>query len=163
MRFYLEPDMLTGKTDEIGVQAIGRWGDNIFVIDAETQDEAREKLLDLMEKRAWQGQVRPATEDEAKEFEEAQDEAKNGTSGLQLGTRNSPKGSEMSKQLKRRTKIAKQPSKVAVLADLLRVTEEAGTMEISRDYFRANSRFRDKWNMLLALIQGVHRCWHGGR
>jgi hypothetical protein len=33
------------------------------------------------------------------------------------------------------------------LADLLRVTEQAGTMEISRDYFRANSRFRDKWNM----------------
>lgn len=41
---------------------------------------------------------------------------------------------------------SKQPSKVAVLAELLRVTEEAGTMEISRDYFRANSRFRDKWN-----------------
>ena len=42
---------------------------------------------------------------------------------------------------------SKQPSKVSVLADLLRVTEQAGTMEISRDYFRANSRFRDKWNM----------------
>ncbi len=41
---------------------------------------------------------------------------------------------------------SKQPSKVSVLADLLRVTEQAGTMEISRDYFRANSRFRDKWN-----------------
>jgi hypothetical protein len=42
---------------------------------------------------------------------------------------------------------SKQPSKVAVLAELLRVTEEAGTMEISRDYFRANGRFKDKWNM----------------
>ena len=42
---------------------------------------------------------------------------------------------------------SKQPSKVSVLADLLRVTEQAGTMEISRDYFRANSRFKDKWNM----------------
>jgi hypothetical protein len=42
---------------------------------------------------------------------------------------------------------SKRPSKVSVLADLLRVTEQAGTMEISRDYFRANSRFRDKWNM----------------
>jgi hypothetical protein len=42
---------------------------------------------------------------------------------------------------------SKQPSKVAVLAELLRVTDEAGTMNVSRDYFRANSRFRDKWNM----------------
>jgi hypothetical protein len=48
----------------------------------------------------------------------------------------------MSKQVK-----SSKPSKVAILADLLRVTEQAGTMEISRDYFRANSRFRDKWNM----------------
>lgn len=58
----------------------------------------------------------------------------------------------MSKQPNRRrskklTQSSKQPSKVSVLADLLRVTEQAGTMEISRDYFRANSRFRDKWNM----------------
>ena len=39
---------------------------------------------------------------------------------------------------------------MSVLADLLlEVTQgnKAGTMEISRDYFRANSRFRDKWNM----------------
>ena len=42
---------------------------------------------------------------------------------------------------------SKRPSKVSVLADLLRVSEQAGTMEISRDYFRANSRFRDKWNI----------------
>ncbi len=57
----------------------------------------------------------------------------------------------MSKQPKhRRSKIvqsSKQSSKVTILADLLRVTEQAGTMQISRDYFRANSRFRDKWNM----------------
>ena len=57
----------------------------------------------------------------------------------------------MSKQVKRRpseiVQSSKRPSKVSVLADLLRVTEQAGTMEISRDYFRANSRFRDKWNM----------------
>lgn len=57
----------------------------------------------------------------------------------------------MSKLLKpRRSKIvqsSKRPSKVSVLADLLRVTEQAGTMEISRDYFRANSRFRDQWSM----------------
>lgn len=49
--------------------------------------------------------------------------------------------------MSKRVKSPKRPSKVSVLADLLRVTEQAGTMEISRDYFRANSRFRDKWNM----------------
>lgn len=57
----------------------------------------------------------------------------------------------MSKQVKRRrseiVQSSKRPSKVSVLADLLRVTEQAGTMQISRDFFRANSRFRDKWNM----------------
>lgn len=61
----------------------------------------------------------------------------------------------MSKQVKGRrphnaqaqSSRSKQPSKVSVLAELLRVTEQAGTMQISRDYFRANSRFRDKWNM----------------
>jgi len=57
----------------------------------------------------------------------------------------------MSKQRNRRrseiVQSSKLPSKVSVLADLLRVTEQARTMEISRDYFRANSRFRDKWNM----------------
>lgn len=74
MKFYLEPDMLTG-TDEISIQAIGT-GDNRFVIEAETQDEVREKLLDWLEKRVWQGEVRPATEEEAKEFEYWQDDAK---------------------------------------------------------------------------------------
>jgi hypothetical protein len=57
----------------------------------------------------------------------------------------------MSKKLNRRrseiVQSSKQPSKIAVLAELLRVTEQAGTMNVSRDYFRANSRFRDKWNM----------------
>jgi hypothetical protein len=74
-RFYLEPDMLTGKTDVMSVQAIGRWGDNIFVVEAETEDEAQEKLRDLLEKRVYEGEVRPATEDEAKEFEVFQREA----------------------------------------------------------------------------------------
>jgi hypothetical protein len=41
---------------------------------------------------------------------------------------------------------SKQPSKVAVLAELLRVTEQAGTMNVSRDYFRANSTIGDGWN-----------------
>jgi hypothetical protein len=41
---------------------------------------------------------------------------------------------------------SKLPSKAAALAELLRVTEEAGTMNISRDYFRANSTIGDGWN-----------------
>ena len=57
----------------------------------------------------------------------------------------------MSKQLNRRrseiVQSSKRPSKVSVLAELIRVAGDAGTMEISRDYFRANSRCRDKWNM----------------
>lgn len=56
----------------------------------------------------------------------------------------------MSKQLKRRrseiVQSSKQPSKVAVLAELLRVTDEAGTMNVSRDYFRANCTIGDGWN-----------------
>jgi hypothetical protein len=75
MRFHFEAMPLTGMTDVMSVQAIGMSGDNRFVIEAETEDEAREKLLDLLEKRVWQGEVRPATEDEAKEFEERQYEA----------------------------------------------------------------------------------------
>lgn len=39
-----------------------------------------------------------------------------------------------------------RPSKATVLAELLRVTEKAGTMNVSRDYFRANSTIRDGWN-----------------
>lgn len=60
MRFYLEPLALSGLTDVISVQNIGRYGDNIFVIEAETEDEAMQKLLDLLEKRVWAGEVRPA-------------------------------------------------------------------------------------------------------
>ena len=56
----------------------------------------------------------------------------------------------MSKQPKRRrseiVQSPKRPSKVAALAELLRVTEEAGTMNVSRDYFRANSTIGDGWN-----------------
>jgi hypothetical protein len=55
------------------------------------------------------------------------------------------------KQLNRRrleiVQSPMRPSKVSVLAELLRLTEHAGTVKISRDYFRANSKFRDKWSM----------------
>jgi hypothetical protein len=56
----------------------------------------------------------------------------------------------MSKQVKRRrseiVQSSKRPSKVAVLAELLLLAEQAGTMEISRDYFRANSTMGDGWS-----------------
>ena len=55
----------------------------------------------------------------------------------------------MSKQRnRRRSEIVQRskPSKVTALAELLRVTDEAGTMNVSRDYFRANSTIRDGWN-----------------
>lgn len=50
--------------------------------------------------------------------------------------------------MKKRSKQVppKQPSKVTALAELLRVTEQAGTMNVSRDYFRANSTIGDGWN-----------------
>lgn len=76
MKFHFETMPLSGMTDVISIQAIGMTGDNRFVIEAETEAEATQKLLDLLEKRVWEGWVRPATEDEAKEFEEEQDEAK---------------------------------------------------------------------------------------
>jgi hypothetical protein len=85
MRFHFDTMPLSGMTDVISIQAIGMTGDNHFVIEAETEDEATQKLLDLLEKRVLQGWVRPATEDEAKEFEECQDEAyKNGKFAAEL-------------------------------------------------------------------------------
>ena len=33
MRFYFEPEPLTGMTDVISVQSVGVWGDNYFVIE----------------------------------------------------------------------------------------------------------------------------------
>ncbi len=76
MRFHFDTMPLSGMTDVISIQAIGMTGDNHFVIEAETEDEATQKLLDLLEMRVLQGWVRPATEDEAEEFELEQKEAK---------------------------------------------------------------------------------------
>ena len=78
MRFYFEPEPFTGLTDAMSVQSVGVWGDNFFVVEAETENEAREKLLDLLEKRVWDGEVRPATEDESKEFEKWQEKESHG-------------------------------------------------------------------------------------
>ena len=60
----------------------------------------------------------------------------------------------MSKQVKGRrphnaqaqSSRSKQPSKVTALKELLRITEVAGTMNVSRDYFRANSPIGDGWS-----------------
>ena len=76
MRFYFEPMPFTGMRDSMSVQSIGVWGDNFFVVEAETEDEARQKLLDMLEERVWDGQVRLATEDESKEFDKSLDDAK---------------------------------------------------------------------------------------
>jgi hypothetical protein len=75
MRFYFEPEPFTGMTDMMSVQSVGMWGDNYFVIEAESEAEATAKLLNLLEKRVLDGRVRPATEDESKEFEEEQYQA----------------------------------------------------------------------------------------
>ena len=52
----------------------------------------------------------------------------------------------MGKQSKRPSKADIREAKVTALAELLRVTEKAGTMNVSRDYFRANSTIGDGWN-----------------
>lgn len=77
MRFYVEPDFLSGKTDVLSVQAIeDEWVTKRFVVEAESEEEARDELIALLIKRVYEGQVRVATEDEAKDFEVSQDEAK---------------------------------------------------------------------------------------
>lgn len=72
MRFYFEPEPFTGMTDMMSVQSVGQWGDNFFIVEAETEEEATAKLLYLLEKRVLDGSVRLATEEESKEFEEFQ-------------------------------------------------------------------------------------------
>ena len=72
MRFFFEPEPFAGMSDVMAVQAVGLWGDNTFVVEAETEDEVAEKLLDLLGKRVHEGRIRPATEEEAKEFEKRQ-------------------------------------------------------------------------------------------
>jgi len=72
MRFYFEPEPFNGMTDMMSVQSVGQWGDNFFIVEAESEEEATQKLLDMLEKRVLTGLVRLATEEESKEFEEAQ-------------------------------------------------------------------------------------------
>jgi hypothetical protein len=72
-RFFIEVPPLTGRGDVMDVQFIGRvLGDGDYVVEAETEKEATEKLLDLLATRVGEGQVRLASGDEAEAFEERQ-------------------------------------------------------------------------------------------
>ncbi|MGA8407559.1 MAG: hypothetical protein WB680_10315 [Candidatus Acidiferrales bacterium] len=76
MKFFIEVPPLTGMSDVMDVQAIGQLEDGIFVVEAETADEATEKLLDLLSMRVNNAQFRrPATEDESDEFAKKQCES----------------------------------------------------------------------------------------
>jgi hypothetical protein len=69
MKFFIETGPLTGNADVMDVVFIGHvWCDSTFVVEAETEDEAAEKLLDLLTKRVCEGQIRPATNEEAEAF-----------------------------------------------------------------------------------------------
>lgn len=72
MRFHIEPEPFSGMTDYMSVQSVGQWGDNYFTVEADSEEEAVQKLLDMLEKRVLTGSVRVATEEESEEFEEAQ-------------------------------------------------------------------------------------------
>lgn len=72
MRFHIEPEPFSGMTDYMSVQSVGQWGDNYFTVEADSEEEAVQKLLDMLEKRVLTGSVRMATEEESEEFEEAQ-------------------------------------------------------------------------------------------
>lgn len=72
MRFYFRPEPFSGMTDYMSVQSVGQWGDNFFIVEAESEEEAVQKLLDMLKKRVLTGSVRLATEEESEEFEEAQ-------------------------------------------------------------------------------------------
>lgn len=76
MKFSIEVPPLTGMTDLAGVQFIGMFlGDGDYVVEAETEEEAKEKLLDLLTKRVESVEFRQATEEEAKEFAKRQRES----------------------------------------------------------------------------------------
>jgi len=76
MKFFIEVPPLTGMADVMAVQFIGQFlGDGGHVIEAETGEKAKEKLLDLFTKRVDSVEVRPATDDEVEEFDKQQREA----------------------------------------------------------------------------------------
>lgn len=58
-------------------------------------------------------------------------------------------------------KKSKQPSKVAVLAELNRVAEKAGIEygEVTRDFFRTNGRVGDKWNLHWPSFKAFVAAW----
>lgn len=54
----------------------------------------------------------------------------------------------------------KQPSEATAIAELWRVTEKAGTAQVSRDYFRANSRIGDGWNVHWPTFKTFLQAFH---
>jgi len=58
-------------------------------------------------------------------------------------------------------KSKQPPSKVTVLAELNRVAEKAGIAyaEVTRDFFRANGRVGDKWNLYWPSFKAFVAAW----
>jgi hypothetical protein len=58
-------------------------------------------------------------------------------------------------------KSKQPPSKVTVLAELTRVAEKAGIgyAEVTRDFFRANGRVGDKWNLYWPSFKAFVAAW----
>ncbi len=75
MKFFIEVPPLTGMADVMDVQAIGQLEDGIFVVEAEAEERATEKLLALLVMRVENALRRPATEDEADAYAEKQCES----------------------------------------------------------------------------------------
>jgi len=141
MRFYFEPEPFTGMTDVISVQSVGVWGDNYFVIEAESEAEATAKLLNLLEKRVLDGRIRLATEDESKEFEVSQDEAKKSAESAArwIHELNGSKGSgneESNGKLSSGTEDQ-------LIEDLQRVHKLRPNAEPDIDFYRAHGKYAD--------------------
>jgi len=76
-KFYIEMPPLTGMTDAMDVQFIGQFlGDGDYVVEVETGEEAKEKLLDLFTLRVESVEFRPATGEETKTFDTRQRESR---------------------------------------------------------------------------------------
>jgi hypothetical protein len=70
MKFFVEvPPLQADLAAIFGVRFIGHGN---YVVAAETGEKALEKLTDLLTSTLGKGQVRPATKDEAEEFEKRQ-------------------------------------------------------------------------------------------
>jgi len=141
MRFYFEPEPFTGMTDMLSIQSVGVWGDNYFVIEAESEAEATAKLLNLLEKRVLDGRIRPATEDESKEFEVSQDEAKKSAESAArwIHELNGSKGSGNEESHGKLSSGTEEE----LIEDLQRVHKLRPDAEPDIDFYRAHGKFAD--------------------